>query len=102
MLSNRVGLALIGTACVVAAGTGGFLATHHSAPAALVAPARSDATSETPGQVQSPPVQETEAIIDDAKSPASEAPPADAPAVPQPSVKQAERASTAPVAATPP
>lgn len=59
MFSNRVAVALIGGACVLAAGAGAFVATRQaSAPAAAVASA--PAASATPAGV---PVEETEAVM---------------------------------------
>lgn len=71
MLSNRVGLAIVGAACVMAAGTGAFIATRRDAPAnppaAVAAAAQGQAAGTAPAAVQ-----ETETVMDDeAKAPAA-------------------------------
>jgi len=64
MVTTRIGLAVLGTSCLVAAGAGGFLATRYNtapAPQATVAgPAQSGSQPKT-----AQPVQETEAVMDD-------------------------------------
>jgi hypothetical protein len=69
MVSNRIGLAIIGGACVIAAGGGAFLATRYASgppvPAAAV-------TAEVPSTPQA--VHETEAVLDAAPASGAEAP----------------------------
>jgi hypothetical protein len=62
MVSSRIGLAILGAFCIVAAGAGGFLATRHAAaPVTATAPApQSEGTSPA-----ARPVDETEAVMDD-------------------------------------
>jgi len=75
MVSNRLGLAVIGLVSVVAAGTGGYVAmrqTDRHPAMAAAAPAQS-----TPA---SAPVQESEAPVTDSAAPESAAPVASAPA----------------------
>ena len=74
MLSHRIALALVGGACVVAAGTGAYVASRHSAtpPAAVESQKPAAEGSGTPA-----PVQETEAALD---PPSVDSPPAPAPA----------------------
>jgi hypothetical protein len=70
MVSNRIGLAVIGGACVIAAGGGAFLATRYasgpSAPATAV-------TAEVPSTAPQA-VHETEAVLEAAPTPDAEAP----------------------------
>jgi len=80
MLSHRIALALVGGACVVAAGTGAYVASrHNAAPPAMVESQNAAADPGTPA-----PVQETEAALDPqpAEAPPAAAP-ADAPAAPK-------------------
>jgi type IV secretory pathway VirB10-like protein len=64
MVNTRIGLAVLGASCLVAAGGGGFLATRYNAapPAQATATAPAESGSEAPGQQ---PVQETEAVMDE-------------------------------------
>jgi type IV secretory pathway VirB10-like protein len=84
MFTNRLALAILGGACVIAAGTGAFVATRQPvspAPPAVtsVAPRVSSAGAAAPATA----VQETEAAIPDVANPAaSHAPSAQAPAPP--------------------
>lgn len=88
MLSNRLAVAALGVACIAAAAGGGYLATRQNsvptpaaaAPLASLVPAvttpeRPATTPERPA----PAVQETEAVVGDAKT-GSAPPPANAPA----------------------
>jgi type IV secretory pathway VirB10-like protein len=81
MLSHRIALALVGGACVVAAGTGAYVASRHNAtpPAAVESRTSTADESGTPA-----PVQETEAALDPQgiDSPPA-APPTDTPAPPK-------------------
>jgi hypothetical protein len=67
MFSNRLVFALLGIACIVAAGTGGYIATRQNAvptPAAAM-------TTTPPAATPDRPVQETEAVVGDtSKAPA--------------------------------
>jgi hypothetical protein len=86
MLLNRFGFAVLALACVVAAGTGGYLASRQQA----VTPAPV-AAAPAPAAAEPRPVQETEAIVGDtaSKSLAPAAVPAPTAPAPSPS-KRAE------------
>jgi hypothetical protein len=71
MLSNRLALTALATACIVAAGAGGYLATRHNV--ANMASPDAAAASVTPTRQ---PVQETEAVVKAAAKPAAEVSPA--------------------------
>jgi hypothetical protein len=68
MVNTRIGLAVLATSCLVAAGAGGFLATrHNAAPAAQTAvagPAESGPKAGNAAETAQP-VQETEAVMDE-------------------------------------
>jgi hypothetical protein len=102
MLSNRLAFAALGIACVAAAGGGGYLATRQnavptpaSAQTVALSPAATPAAAATV-PAASRPVQETEAIVGDAKTPASAPKPpsiAAAPKKPEPPAKNARSAT---------
>src|SRR5437588_5237562 len=64
MLSNRLAVAALAIACIVAAGAGGYLATRQNATTPVSVAASSPATTMTTPAER--PVQETEALIGDA------------------------------------
>ena len=64
MVNTRIGLAVLGTSCLVAAGAGGFLATRHD----TAAPRQADVSALAQSGPEAPaalPVQETEAVMDE-------------------------------------
>src|ERR1035437_6521199 len=64
MWSNRFAFAALATACIVAAGVGGYLATRSNAtPAASRAAAAAAPIAGSPAAIK--PVQETEAVVGD-------------------------------------
>lgn len=77
MFSNRAAFALLGAACIAAAGGGAYLATRQNVDVSIPAP---DAQVQAPPKNDAKPVQETEAVIGDAPrvppAPLVEAPPA--------------------------
>ena len=89
MFSNRLAIAGLAAACIVAAGAGGYLASrqHATTPVAVSAAAPTSAIdTAAPGAPVQRPVQETEAVV------------GDAPAKPVPSA--AAMVTHAPVAST--
>jgi type IV secretory pathway VirB10-like protein len=72
MVTTRIGLAVLGTSCLVAAGAGGFLATRYNAApapqAAVARPAERGPEGANPA-ASAQPVQETEAVMDEAPAP---------------------------------
>lgn len=70
MLSNRLAIAALAAACIVAAGAGGYLASRHNATTpvsvAAASPVRSSEAAPTPLTPADRPVQETEAVVGDA------------------------------------
>ena len=64
MVNTRVGLAVLGASCLVAAGGGGFLASRYNAAPAPQATVSSPAESRSQGTAGQP-VQETEAVMDE-------------------------------------
>jgi hypothetical protein len=86
MVSNRIGLAVVGGACVIAAGGGAFLATRYaSGPPAPEAAVTAEVPSTAPQAVH-----ETEAVLDAAPAPRGDA--SDAATAPA----EEARATTAP------
>jgi hypothetical protein len=64
MMSNRLALAALATACVAAAGVGGYMASRQNpAPVAASAPTAPQVQAPTPGPAAAIPVQETEAVV---------------------------------------
>jgi type IV secretory pathway VirB10-like protein len=115
MFSNRLAIAGLAAACIIAAGAGGYLASrqHATTPVAVsaAAPAPATDTAATVASAQHP-VQETEAVVGDTPvkpAPSVAAPVTHAPAAP---VKRSEtpasartrsaKAATTPAAAPPP
>ncbi|MBI3492244.1 MAG: hypothetical protein HY047_10755 [Acidobacteria bacterium] len=95
MLSNRLAFAALGVACIAAATAGGYLASRqNAAPPAAV----QRAAAPTPDR-SAQPVQETEAVVGNAKTPATEIPaPTAAPKAAAPVTRRVEppaRPSTA-------
>src|SRR5262245_35193613 len=95
MFSNRLAVALLGVACITAAGAGGYFAARQNAVPAPVsaqfaeAPPLADASATKP-------VQETEAVVGDTAKPSS----APAPVAPAPaSQRSTRRAEAAPAPA---
>jgi hypothetical protein len=79
MLSNRLAFAALGIACVAAAAGGGYLASRQNAVPAPVAAISQPALAPTPSLATTAerPVQETEAVVNDAaRTPAAAPPPA--------------------------
>ena len=67
MFSNRFAFAVLGVACIAAAGVGGYLASRQNlAPAAPLAVTVPAATTSTAATTPDRPVQETEAVVRDA------------------------------------
>ena len=70
MLSNRLAVAALGVACVIAAGAGGYLASRQNAtapvPVAAASPSSPSPSATVPAAER--PVQETEAVVGDAGS----------------------------------
>ena len=88
MFSNRLAVALVGGACVLAAGAGAFVATRQSAPVSATV-ASSGAASE-PAAL---PVEETEAVMQpDPAPPAAQLVPPDRPVATPPAARSAPRA----------
>ena len=88
MVNTRIGLAIFGASCLLAAGGGGYLASRHAAPAPQVA-ATAPATAGSSADA-SKPVQETEAVMDDHAAP----PPVATPAAPAPAASTPRSAKT--------
>jgi hypothetical protein len=109
MVSNRIGLAIVGGACVLAAGGGAFLATRYaSGPPARVAAATGSATAASGPEA----VHETEAVMDPgpaaesattlaAPAAATVAPPEPAPRAAAPTPRAARGVAERPVARRP-
>jgi hypothetical protein len=88
MFSNRLAVALVGGACVLAAGAGAFVATRQSAPVSATV-ASSGAASE-PAAL---PVEETEAVMQPDPAPSTaRLVPQEPPAATSPAVRPAPRA----------
>ncbi len=89
MVNTRIGLAIFGASCLLAAGGGGYLASRHAtAPApqfAATAPAAGSSAD------ASKPVQETEAVMEDH---AAAPPPVATPAAPAPAASTPRSAKT--------
>jgi hypothetical protein len=91
MFSNRLAFAAIGVACVAAAAGGSYLATRQHV-GEVAAPT---AQAAVPAAPASQPVQETEAVVGDAKS-AAPASPADAPKTPAATASNAPKHAEVP------
>ena len=94
MLSNRLAFAALGVACIAAAAGGGYLASRQNT---VPAPLAATSTPASPlSSAAGKPVQETEAIVGDAKAPTAEAiPPVVESVKPAPAAKHAEAAPRA-------
>jgi len=88
MLSNRLAVVVVGGACVLAAGTGAYVATRQDAPQPA-AVTRTDASAEAPAAAA---VHETEAVMDPA--PPKALTEADAPTPPRVRPEADSRAAT--------
>src|SRR5262245_18972805 len=103
MFSNRLAVALLGVACITAAGAGGYFAARQNAvPAPVSAQLPEAPLAPVADASASKPVQETEAVVGDAAKPSS-APAPVAPVAPAPvTSRSTRRAEAAPTPAPPP
>ena len=91
MLSNRLAFAALAVACIAAAAGGGYLASRQNAVPAPAA-AQVEAPASDAAVAPARPVQETEAIVGDAKAPVATEPAKAAPTRPAEKARQPQAA----------
>src|ERR1700690_1853675 len=103
MLSNRLAFAALGTACIVAAAGGGYLATRQNAtqaPAVVATAAPAQVTAAAPTPEARAPARSPEALVREAPKPVESAPvaPAQEMHAARPAARRDLRSAATPVA----